>query len=137
MPKITQGVGAAIFSSMAYVGENMQKMAISKMMDYNWAVGHLSDIGASGLLTALVILPSTKLKHTVLASLIIPVYYSILEVISLNSANACIAKYDFQDLMCYFAGATIAVGIKLASEQSLNKTPKLEVIVDNSRYKST
>lgn len=121
-PKLIQGTNAALHICMIATGEWMQEATKSGLMDYNWAVGHLSDIGASGFYTSLFLSMSNKLKSKLAIVLGVPLFLSATEFIPVFWKVGTV--YDSQDLLCYWGGALLAFGVKEVSERMHNKDIK-------------
>lgn len=133
IPKIVQGVGATGFAAMAVGGEIMQALHRYGTMDYNWAVGHLSNIGASGAFTAAGLLAADvvtdKAKNKLLTALSVPAYLSIYEINQMTLGTG-----DPLDLACYWGAALTAIGVEKLSENLFKKNSPLEKLISATTF---
>lgn len=97
------------------MGELLQLLVEDKVCDYNWGVGHISDIAASGIFTNL-LLNHTGIENKLLGALAVPTFLSILELIPLINHN-CATVYDSQDILCYYGAALASYMIHKVTEE--------------------
>ncbi|MEK6917377.1 MAG: hypothetical protein AABW51_00325 [Nanoarchaeota archaeon] len=128
IPKIIQNVETFFWGSMLIGGEVMQELASHGGTEYNWSVGHLSDIGASGMYTALYLMEADKRKNKLTIALGIPTLFSVVEVMSplMTKHFPHPFRYDYQDIICYWGASFVALGIKELSEKLFDKKSSLE-----------
>jgi len=105
--KKIQGLELAIFTLMVPYGEHIQNEVLLGNGDYTWAVGHISDIGYAGGLTAVTTMVS-RAEDSLRNALLVPTAMSALEV--LTSFHPKIG-FDWQDVACYYGAALFAYGI--------------------------
>jgi len=88
-------------------------------MDYNWLVGHLSDLGAGGVLTALYLTLQDKMNYKLGFALGAPSFWALTE---LGQKGAC----DLQDIACYYGGSLAALLLKEVTETLFTEELKLD-----------
>jgi hypothetical protein len=131
IPKAIQGVETLVYTAMAGIGELMQEAVRFDGRDYTWGVGHISDIGASGMYTAMWLMTTNKLKNKLAITLAVPTFLSAWEVVPLLWKGA-VTKYDPQDLACYWGAAIAAFGVKEITERAFKNKSQLEKIIEHS-----
>lgn len=137
-PKIIQGVETIAYALITGIYELKQKSASFGNIKYNWAIGHVSDITAAGMLTAIGLMVTDKIKNALITTFTIPTILSILEIVPLLDKTSQ-TTFDPGDIACYYGGAFAALGIKIASEKIFKKNSQkkdsknLENIVAKSK----
>jgi len=120
-PKIIQGAEILVYTAITGVYELKQKAVMeSSHLKYDWAIGHVSDITAAGLLTALGLIATDKIKNMLAITLATPTFLSILEMTPLLDKTSQVT-FDPLDIACYYGGALAALGIKIISEKIFKK----------------
>ena len=112
--KTVQTLEGIIFTTMVPYGEHIQNEVLLKQRQYDWLVGHLTDIGIAGGVVAWVLMPVKDKKEALKYSLIIQTAISAFDLFT--SLHPRIT-YDWQDTACYYGAALLAYGIKRISEK--------------------
>jgi hypothetical protein len=101
--------------------ELVQEMVRAGTVDYNTAIGHLSDLAFPGVITSWALLATANKSKTTqrLASLAVPASLTIYEFFPFLDGST---TFDWYDIPCYFVGSTLAyAGVKLGSSKENRK----------------
>jgi hypothetical protein len=115
-PKLVQTAYATGMLELYLTGEKLQYKAINHLRNYDFWQGHLSDIGSSGLLTSLALMPLKKMKYKIGATLTVP---TILTAYYLTT-NPLVK--DPLDIALFYLTSFASLGVKeLTERKSKNK----------------
>jgi len=112
--KAVQTLEGMIFTAMVPYGEHIQNDVLLKQRQYDWFVGHLTDIGIAGGVVTWVLMSVKDKKEALKYSLIIPTAINAFDLLS--SLHPKI-NFDWQDTACYYGAALLAYGVKRISEK--------------------
>ena len=107
--KVVQGLEIAIFTAMVGYGEYIQNEVLLGNRQYSWFVGHCTDIGYCGGVTAFVLTQVSRAKFKV--AMAIPTAFSGIEALTALHPKI---NFDIEDVLCYYGAALFAYGVNRA-----------------------